>query len=364
MTVPTLGSILLKIRRLIGAPNPLQVSDTTLQDYINSFYNYDMPAQFRSLKLKDKYTFNTIAGVDTYAFDSEHYTTVQMPCYCAKREIPLFQDLQSFQGFYFQWQMQDNFAFGDGTPDASGVGYSGFTVGNPLLRSVNNNPLYSNLNTNFPAGRVQNILITANTSTGTINMTDFDNGDGTGTLYISVPPNDTPILAPPDGPGLTGAGTINYNTGRISGLSFGLTSIPLGNPIQIQYVPLILSIPLSCLFFQNQFSLRPVPDQGYTVEMVAYRQPSQAIANGAMMNSPELSEWWELIAVGAAKKFLEDSLDLEGAAVMEQLLKKRYEVADTRTYAQIGTQRVSTIYQDQLNYTYGAGGGLFAGGPQ
>jgi len=361
--VASLGSILSKIRRLIGAPSELQVSTADLQAYINSFYNYDLPAQFRSLKLKDKYTFNTISGQATYPFDSEHYITVEGPCYCLKREITLQQDINQFYGWYFQWQMQTNFAFGDGTNDFSGSGYSGFTTGSPILASVNNNPFNATGTNNFPAGRVQNVLITANTTGSTVNVTDFDNGDGTGSLYYSDPPNDTPTDTP-----TTVLGTINYQTGAITNLSFfdedgDPIPIPAGNPIQVQYIPLVLSIPLSILFFQNQFTVAPVPDRGYTIELVAYRQPTQAIAAGQTTNTPELSEWWELIAVGAAKKFLEDSLDLEGASVMDQLLRQRYAVADTRTYAQIGSQRVATIYQDQLNYGYGAGGGFF-GGPQ
>lgn len=354
MAIATLASILIKIRKLIGLPNPLQISDDTLQDYINSFYNYDLPSQFRSLKLKDKYTFNTIRGQDTYAFDSEHYTTVEMPCYCSKRAIQLFNDPSNFYGANFNWQSQTNFAFGDNTQGP----FSGFTTAKPLLASVNNNPFTVQPN-NFPAGRVQNLLITANTATSTVNVTDYDNSDGTGTLYVSTPPNDQPTSVP-----VTPVGNINYTTGQITNLNFPVV-IPQGNIIQIQYNPLVLSIPLSILFFQNQFCLRPVPDQGYTIELIAYRQPSQAIdqyvsSGGFPNNTPELSEWWELIACGAAKKFFRDSQDNEGMASMENMLREHYSLAETRTYAQLGKQRIQTIFTDQLQYNYGSSGnGLF-----
>lgn len=350
MAIVNLAAIIGKIRRLTGSADALQLPDEAvsgndnsvgIKDYINSFYSYDLPAQFRSLKLKDKYTFNTTYGVDTYQFNSEQYTTVEMPCYCMKREIKLFQDPWNFYGVNYNWQFQTNFAFGDG-----GTGpYSGNTTATPIIRSVNNNPnTAATFNVpgssqgyaGYKAGRVQNILITANVANGsTMNVTD----DGSGNLI-----------------GDCISGAINYSTGAISNLVFSL-SIPSGTAIQIQYNPVQPSIPLSILFFQNQFVLRPVPDRGYTIELMAYRQPTQALLTlGAKTGTPELSEWWELIAFGAAKKIYEDRLDMDGVAMMDKALRERYELAYTRTYAQLGKQRIGTIYSDQLTNNYGSNG--------
>lgn len=340
MAIVNLASIYTKIRRLTGSGNTLQFPDAQLGDYVNSFYSYDFPSQFRSLKLKDKYTFNTIRGVDTYQFDSERFTTIEQPCYCAKREIKLFNDPWPFYGVNFNWQNRDNFDTGDGT---SGP-YSGTTSAAPLIRSVNNNPATSAVAnvpgtsqgySGYPAGRVQNILITANISNGnTLNVTD----DGNGNLI-----------------GDASAGSINYDTGTISGLTF-TSAIPSGEDIQIQYNPVELSIPLSILFFQNQFTLRPVPDRGYTIELMAYRQPTQALFDlASQTGTPELSEWWECLAVGAAKKIFEERGDESGVILMDKMLKERYDIAYTRTYAQLGKQRISTIYADQLTQNYGAG---------
>ena len=431
MAIATLAEIILKVRRLTGSGNSLQLTDAQIIDYINSFYLYDFPAQFRSLKLKDKYTFNTVQGIDTYPFDSEHYTTVEMPVYCAKREIKLMNDPWSFYALYFNWQQQETFAIGDGTPGAiSGVitnvtqanpanvtsvghglttgnqivisnvvgmtelngntysitvvgvdnftlnvnstsftpyisggtwtkfAYNNITQNSPIIRSVNNNAAVTtplSPTTTFPTGypvtfpqanisRVQNILITANTATSTLNVTDDGNGNLIGDCI---------------------AGTINYQTGAIAGLIF-TANVPQGNEIQIQYNPVQESIPLAIMFFQNQFTLRPVPDKGYTIELVAYRQPSQALlGSGSVVNSsgvPELSEWWETIAFGAAKKVYEDRLDPDGVALMDKALFERYALNETRTYAQLGKQRIGTIYADQLTNSYGNSGWGFGSG--
>jgi hypothetical protein len=79
---------------------------------------------------------------------------------------------------------------------------------------------------------------------------------------------------------------------------------------------------------------------------------------------PELSEWWEVLAIGASKKIFEDRLDTDGIQLMERLLSERYQLAYTRTYAQLGKQRISTIFADQTQFNYGSGfGGGGAGGP-
>jgi hypothetical protein len=357
MSIATLADIIAKVRRLSASGTSLQLTDSQIIDYINSFYLYDLPAEFRGLKLQDKYTFNTQNGIDTYPFDSEHYTTVGMPCYCAKREIKLFTDPWSFYGLNFNWQQQETFTQGNTTNGP----YIGTATAPPLLRSTRNNPMVSSpltptgiyfptppvpaFNESIPS-RVQNILITANTSLGvTQNVTD----DGAGNLIGDVMPG----------------GTINYNTGAISVIF--LNPVPAGQNIQIQYNPTqVMAIPLSIMFFQNQFMLRPVPDKGYTIELTAYRQPSQALLGTGnpdepvLTGTPELREWWELIAAGAAKKVYEDRLDSDGVQLMDKMLFERYAVAEARTYAQIGSETIPTLYSDQLKQNYGAMGWGFS----
>jgi|SRR5688572_6290177 len=362
MSIATLNDIIVKVRRLTGSATTLQLTDAQIIDYINSFYLYDFPAEFRSLKLKDVYTFNTRQNVDVYPFDYNHWSTVQMPCYCMNREIKLFTDPWSFYGVNYNWQQQENFDTGDGSAGA----YSGTLQSTPLIRSVNNNPMVTtavNPTTAFPAGvppsfgtagtfpsisRVQNILITANTASGTLNVTD----DGNGTLIGDV---------------ANALGTINYQTGAIANLTFS-SAVPSGNNIQCQYNPVQPSIPLSIMFFQNQFTLRPVPDQGYNIKITSYRLPSQALLGSTDSDDPvttgvpELLEWWETIAFGAAKKVYEDRLDAQGVALMDKSLSEAYHRNETRTYAQLGSQRIGTLFTDQLTQNYGSNGWGFGSG--
>ncbi len=371
---PNLANAVTKARKLTGASNAFQATDSYIVQQMHSFYSYDLPAKFRSLKLKDIYTFTTNVGQAVYPFNSELYITVEQPCYCSKREIKLFTDPWQFYGVNYNWQQFTNFTSGNGTTGP----YSGFTTGAPFLASVNNDPgaLVTDTignqrgsNLFFPQSRIQNILITANAYTANgIGITQRVTDDGEGNLIqiFSTADISGNELKQEYGyqlyrqyasstPTIPGNATINYQTGQITGLVFA-QAIPAGTPIQIQYNPKQFSIPLSIMFFQNQFTLSPVPDQGYTIEMTCYRQPIQALLAADMSGNPELSEWWEILAVGAAKKIFEERLDSDGVMFIDKMLKERYDVIETRTYAQIDQQRIATIYTDQLTYNYGSGG--------
>ena len=353
MTVGTLQDIMEKVRQLAGLGNADQSTDTKIIKYINSYYLYDFPDDLRVLKLKDIYTFNTIQGVDTYPFDFDGWSTVEAPAYCAKNQIALLQDPKSFYGYYFSLQRIESFDTGDGT-DGTGTPYAGETQAYPILRSVNNNPIASSpttslgvFPTNYPPSfgesnisRVQNILISANTATSSLHVTD----DGNGNLI-----------------GDCTAGTVDYQTGEVDGLIFS-AAIPSGNEINISYIPVELAQPYSILFLQNQFILRPVPDQAYTIEITAYREPSKALLGTTSNTVPDLEGrpekfgWWELIAFGVAKKFYQDRLDMDGVQMMEAFLQEQISQARTATYAQLGTRSISTIYrteaEQQENYGF------------
>lgn len=341
MTVGILQDIIEKVREVSASGNSLQVTDTKILKYINSYYLYDFPDDLRILKLKDVYTFNTIQGVDTYPFDFDSWSTVEAPAYCGKVQISLFQDKSTFYGYNFNTQQLETFDTGDGTTGP----YSGQTIAYPLVKSVNNNPMTDTPQSNtsvFPAGypptfaesnvsRIQNILIAANTTTTSLHVTD----DGAGNLIGDC----------------VAGGTIDYQTGDITNLTF-TSAVPDGNDINIQYTQSDQGQPYNILFFQNQFVLRPVPDQAYTIEINAYREPSKALLGTTSFSTPNLNgrpeqfDWWELIAFGVAKKLYQDRLDMDGVQMMDAFLQEKISEARTRTYGQLGKRSINTMFRD------------------
>jgi hypothetical protein len=290
--------------------------------------------------------------VDTYPFDFLHWETVEAPAFSNKSPMALYQDKANFYTFNWYAQQNQTFAIGDGT-----AGAYGFTTQNyPILASINNNPITDTQLSNtqiFPAGypptfrepnisRIQNILISANTATSSLHVTD----DGAGNLI---------------GDCLAG-GTVDYQTGNIANLTF-TQIVPQGNNINIQYLQAVQGQPYVMLFFQDQFVVRPVPDQAYTIEVTAYRRPSQALLGTTSATSPNLSgrpeqyDWWELIAFGVAKKLYQDRLDDMGVMQMQKYYDEKLSDCNTRSYAQLGSRKMQTLYRDetssQIGYNFG-----------
>lgn len=363
MTVGILQDIMEKVRECAALGNRDQATDQKIIKYINSYYTLDFPNDLRNLKLKDVYTFNTIQGVDTYPFDFDQWSTIEAPAYCGKIQIPIFQDKMSFYRYNFNSQQLKTFDQGDGTvgPYSGTTGpYLNTSPSVVVVRSVYNNPMVDTQTAStsvFPLGypptfqdnnisRVQNILIAANTATSSLHVTD----DGAGNLI-----------------GDCVSGAIDYQTGDITNLVF-TQAIPAGNDINIQYVEEALGQPYTMLFFQNQFTLRPIPDQAYTIEMTAYREPSKALLGTNSVTEPNLNGrpeefcWWELIAFGVAKKFYQDRLDTDGVQVMDAFLQEKISEARTRTYGQLGSRAINTMFRNEAFNNNGIGGQIGQGG--
>jgi len=344
MTVGLLSDIIEKVRNVSASGNSDQVSDEKIVKYLNSYYLYDFPDDLRLLKLKDTYVFNTIQGVDVYPFDFDSWSTIEGPAYVSKEQVTIYQDVKSYNNWTAYTQSNESFATGDGTEGP----YSGNTISYPIRRSVWNNPMVDTQTAgvaSFPTGypptfnesnisRIQNILITSNTATSTQNVTD----DGDGNLIGDC----------------AAGGTIDYFTGAISGLTFD-NPVPSGNDIWVQYVQTTFARPTSIFFYQNQFILNSVPDQGYTVEVQAYREPSKALMGTTSTTAfdlngrPEEFGWWELLAFGTAKKLYQDRLDMDGVQMMQVFIDEQVSQARTKTYGQLASRSINTMFRDAQN---------------
>jgi hypothetical protein len=169
--------------------------------------------------------------------------------------------------------------------------------------------------------------------------------DGLGNLWdpgnnsIGVPSDIITSLSVP-------RGHIDYLTGIVTA-TFPIV-IAVGVPINAQYVPYVPSRPQSAVFYQDQIALYPIPDQAYTVSFECYMYPT-AFLSGAGTGSqvPQLAEWWQLLAYGAADKIFADNADMENMSKFRPLLDEQMRLCLRRTLVQQTSERVSTIYSEQ-----------------
>ena len=297
MSIPATGldTIILKVRKITGRPSPNQISDTDIREYIDTYYLYDFPQEFKSFNLKTTYTFQTQPNVDTYTFPRNEYYSIDNPLYCSGFPISLFEDKELFYRTWPQILYNETFA----TTDGINATFTGNTTQFPVLTS--------------------SVTLSVNDGSGT-NLIANDTGTG---IFIG-----------------DGTGTINYLTGAIS--ITWLAIPPAGNPINIQYFPYVASRPLALLFFHDQFIVRPIPDLTYTISMNAYIKPTALLTT----ESPYLDEWFELLAYGASLKIFAENMDMNNYQLLLPIYQQKFNECQRRTIMQIKNQRSTTIYGD------------------
>jgi hypothetical protein len=337
-TLSTLQQIIIKVRRLTRSMSEAQISTDEITKYVNTFILYDFPEHLRLSSLRTTLTFFTQPYIDTYGVQidgtaitdtndplynfNNRYITNHTPIYIAGYQSMYSQSREQFFSIY---PIVNSIASIGTAGDGATTFFEG-TIGNgPLLR---NNVLISSFD-------VDNNPLTLKDSPLSVN-----NGALVDVVSGSI------------------VGAIQYVTGEFF---FTFSAAPAtGAAINSQTVPYVASLPQALLFYDNKFTVRPVPDQAYRVQMEVFKRPDEMLSTG---QAPELSEWWQYIAYGAAKKIFEDRMDPESVQTIFPEFKKQEALINRRTIVQQTDQRTSTIYTENVAGGYGSGwwngGGTF-----
>lgn len=333
MAQSNLTAIIQKVRRLTRSPSTAQISDADITEYVNTFIQYDFPEHLRLFSLHETFTFYTRPNIDTYStvtapatdplFNFRNiYTTVNGPVYAAGYQIQLSQSQQEF----YNWYPRNMSIVVTNTGDGILTQFTGTLASPPLL---------------------QNMVVFGSQAV---------NGDGL--VMHDVPysaTNGNLVVPNAAAPGvLDPTNDINYITGVFT-VTF--PAAPAANAdIVAEVYPYQASRPQAILYYDDAFTVRPVPDRVYPITMEVYRRPSELLAAGT---SPELEQWWQYIAYSAAKKVFEDRSDFESIQNIMPLLKEQELLVNRRTIVQQTNERTATIYTDQMNgpgYNWGQGG--------
>lgn len=364
---PSLAQIQQKVRRITRSPSQAQLSDADLNNYINTFVVYDFPEQLRTFNLRKSFSFYTNPGQDVYNTDiasfagnttnllynfQNLYMSVHPPVFIAGYQSFFSQDREQFFGIYpIVNSIQFTGINGNGTPGP-------FTGVVNSVQSVP--PLPNNVQLALLQGYVLFDVVGANNvglSLVDVPVVDPVSGYKTniGNLYdpnsaayqaaIQTPP--TVVLA---------GNNINYLTGNFT-ITFS-NNTQANKPINSQTVPQNLTQSYAMLYYNNQFTLRPVPDQSYRIDFEVYQRPTALLSVGQV---PELEEYWQYIAYGASKKILEDRMDLDTVALIMPEFKVQERLCLRRTIVQLTNQRTASIYTEQVAGVYGAGWWLAGG---
>lgn len=369
----TLQAIQNKVRRLTRSPSAAQLSDAELQNYINTFVVYDFPEHLRTFNLRQQFTFVCNPFQDTYITDTTLPTT--NPLYNFQNlyisiHPPLY--IAGYQSFYTQSREQ-LFGIYPMINSISSIGVTGNGVSTNFSGTITNSQ-----GAILIAGQQQNVTLTQgevmfdsvdinSNGTSLVDEPIVDATTGFNTVWgLMYDPNNKPANLPlrlnapyQSDPNFPTNNYINYITGNFN-ITF--TNAPQsGQLINSQTVPQIVSIPQAMLFYEDQFTLRPIPDQPYRINFEVYVRPTYLMQTS---QSPQLEEWWQYIAYGAAKKIFEDRMDIESVQMILPEYKKQEALCLRRTLVQIANERSATIYTEMVSgnnngFGWGGWGGSF-----
>jgi hypothetical protein len=362
----TAAFIRTKIRRLTASVSESALSTASIDEYINNFYSQDFPYAIKLDQMRSVYTFYTQPYIDRYPLDVNYNQGIRAPIYVEGIEGFFFKDREQFFNMWPRWPTKFNPINGDGVTTAFT-----FTIPGPFLSK-------------------EVVLGGVDSSGNAISVAD----DGNGNLQLQVP---NPVVTVPPYtdvytignapvPALIGKpipGMHNQNTLN-PGLNYtGTQTTPFTNSIgSVNYVTGAFSInfpvapgsgtqitlwvsqyqtgrPYSLLFWNNEFTIRPVPKLIHKVEVETYLTPVQFMDS---TDSPILNQWAQYIAYGASMEILRDRQDMEGVEnLREGFMRQEALVLERQGVEEIG-QRNSTIFASstvQQGWNQGFGQGWY-----
>ena len=284
----TLLDIQNKVRAITGSPSTDQISDAELTNFINNYYIYVMPFELKEQITNQFLKFKTTPGVDIYAFPGGYFTD-QPGAYADGFPLIFYQDPDIF---YQDWPQQyavDNIATGTGSTFT-------FTGG------LQNPPVI-----------IGTLFITSDDPTGFQQVLQ-DQGNGTLTG--------------------DGSGTINYLTGAYTAT---FNAAPAASAvIYAKYQGYSANRPQGVLFFNNEFTFRPVPSQAFQIQMQGYVQPAELLLNS---DTPLQIEWGQLIAYGASLDIFLSRGNMANHDTYYPVFKRFENVALGRTIQQLTAEQ-------------------------
>ena len=345
----TVEAIRTKIRRLTASASESSLTTVTIDKAINTFVLQDFPYAIKLDQMRSVYTFFTQPNIDHYPIDVNYNQGLRAPIYIEGVQGNFFKDREQFYNMWPRWPTRFQPINGDGITTAFS-----FTIPGPFLSrevvlggvvdvngtniSVNDDG-FGNLQLQVPNPSVSvpvqfNPPITNVAIPGMKNL----NTANPGLNNVNTQTLD-PFLVPYPG----GIGTVDYITG-VFNINFPVA--PASGTIMTLWVSQYkVGRPFSLLFWNNELTVRPVPNSIYKVELESYLTPVQFMLS---TDVPIINQHWQYIAYGAASEILRERQDFEGVSnLSEGFMRQEALVLERQGVEEIG-QRNSTIYNSTI----------------
>ena len=376
-----------KVRKLTASASESSLSTDEIDRQLNAAMSQTFPNSIKQDLSRSVYTFFTRPYIDRYPLDVNFNQGVRAPVYIEGIQGSFSKDRQQFFALWPRFPTQFNpplppsgsitnitqanpaqvtsnshgLVTGDTVIISGVVGMTEVNGGNYSITVIdaNNFTLNGIDSTGFTpyvsGGTWQNQQITftipgpflskevviggVDNSGTAISIND----DGNGNLIYLLP---NPVISVPStftnpaipgmynkntaSPGLlnpTQVGVVNYVTGTFSinfALAPGGNIVPaLGSQMTLWVSQYQTGRPYSVLFWNNEFTIRPVPKLIHKIEVEVYLTPIQFLET---TDQPILDAWWQYVSYIASQEILRERQDMEGVANLQEGLKKQEDI--------------------------------------
>lgn len=370
-----------KVRRLTASASESALSSADIQAAINTFYTNDFPYAIKIDQQRSVYKFLTIPNVDRYPVDVNNMQGFRAPVYFAGVQGNFFKNRDQLYNLYPRYPTQYQPISGDGVTTSFTFQLFGNNV-NPFPQpnfgilstqvviggiDINGDPIRI---IDDGGGIVNSFGIGSNTTIGQLIFVK-QNAVGNNVYLNSLNqqqqaiPNTSPIggqqnanipntAYPPSPLTQQYCGTVNYVTSEFT-VNFPVAPAE-GTNINVWAVQYQVGRPYNLLFWNNELTIRPVPDNVYLVEVETYQTPSQFMNT---TNHPILNQWAQYIAFGVAAEILRDRQDMEGVQnLMEGFKRQEALVLERQAVEEIGQPNITLFNSTQIGYGWGIGRGF------
>jgi hypothetical protein len=152
-------------------------------------------------------------------------------------------------------------------------------------------------------------------------------------------------------------GTVNYVTTQIN-ITLPVPPAP-GTQLNIWAATYQVGRPYNVLFWNNELTIRPVPDNVYLCEIETFQTPVQFMNS---TNSPILNQWSQYIAFGSAMEILRDRQDMEGVEnLREGFMRQEALVLERQSIEEINQPNITLFNSTQYGNNSVGGWGIGQG---
>lgn len=371
-----------KIRRLTASGSEAALTSAAIAEAVNTFYNTDFAYAIKIDQQRSVYKFLTIPNVDRYPVDVNNLQGFRAPVYFQGISGNFFKNRDQLYNLYPRYPTQYQPIGGDGVTTtfsftlfgnnqnpfpqpnfgilSTQLVIGGIDVAGNPIRIIDDGgglAVSSGLARNTTVGQL--VFVRQNTVGNNVYIDTNGNQQpavpglspiGGQQNANSNPPTPSSYQIYPPSP-LTPqyCGTVNYVTSQID-ITFPVAPAA-GTMINVWASQYQVGRPYNLLFWNNEFTIRPVPDNVYLVEVEAYQTPAQFMQT---TDHPILNQWAQYIAYGTACELLRERQDMEGVENLMEGFKRQEALVLER-------QSIEEIFQPNITLFNSTGGGFGQG---